>query len=703
LSDPLAELRSRLDAADDRILAAIADRERLVAEIARLKANAFDRLRDLPREEALLARVSEHGRAAGLDAFFVTRVFREIVEHSLRLQQEHLVERQNPDRAAQQRLVIAYQGTAGAYSHLAASRYFGPRSADVAFHGFNSFREMLEAVRDGRADYAVLPIENTTAGSINEAYDLLAQMNLALVGEEVQRVDHCLLALEPVPVAHIRRVFSHPQALAQCSDFLAALDQCHAESFADTAMAAEKVRADQDLSQAAIASEEAGRLYGLHVIKRDIANQKENFTRFVVVAARPVQYDLRIPCKTSLLFATRDEEGALLACLNVFAQYHLNLTKLESRPRPNTPWEYLFYVDFEGNLADPRVQQALRDLTARTSFQRVLGSYPARTTRDAQPAEPRPQTPALAPGPHGTPTGPHAEPSKRAAATARKAAAESPPSLDPAVVQTLEKKPYRLVSRTQRAQDTQIRVRAVVIGGSRPVIIAGPCSVESREQILACARWVRDCGGDLLRGGCFKPRTSPYDFQGLGYDGLDMLEEAARAFDLPIVTEVLHPADVEKVARKADVLQLGARNMQNFALLKEVGRVDRPVLLKRGMMASIDEWLAAAEYILAQGNQQVVLCERGIRTFETATRNTLDLSAIPVVRERTHLPVIVDPSHACGTRRWVPAMTRAALASGADGVMVEFHPDPEKALSDGPQALTFDSFRELARTIRSAG
>jgi len=199
----------------------------------------------------------------------------------------------------------------------------------------------------------------------------------------------------------------------------------------------------------------------------------------------------------------------------------------------------------------------------------------------------------------------------------------------------------------------------------------------------------------LLRGGCFKPRSSPYSFQGLGWEGLELLAEAGRAFGLPIVTEVLAPGDVEGVARVADVLQIGARNMQNFPLLREVGRVPRPVLLKRGMMASLDELLQAAEYILAHGNHQVILCERGIRTFETATRNTLDLSAIPVLRERTHLPIFVDPSHAAGERALVPPMAKGAKAVGAHGIMVEIHPDPATALSDGPQALTFDQFAAL--------
>ncbi len=678
MTPELQKLREQLDSLDSRLVDDLARRLAVVDEIGALKAGGADAIRDVTREEELLTRIVELGQKTGVDGFLLTRIFREILDYSVRRQHQDLLDEHNPERA-ERTLKVAYQGAQGAFSQIAAERHFSPRGVEVNYRGFRTFREALDAVRNGETDYAVLPIENTTAGSINEAYDLLARMNLALVGEEVLKVEHCLLALEPVPVSSIRRVYSHPQALVQCSDYLNSLQDCHVESFADTAMAAQQVARAKDLSQAAIASEEAARIYGLHVIRRDITNQKENFTRFVVVTGQPMRFDERIPCKTSVIFATRDEEGALLQCLNVFHEHRLNLTKLESRPRPNTPWEYLFYVDFRGNVADADVQAALRELTRHTSFLKTLGSYPSRTTRDAQPAEPkRAQRPRA----------------ERAPKTGNDA-------IEPAVLKTLEKAPYKLVSRATRAQNTTITVRNVTIGGERPVMIAGPCSVESRDQILACAKIAHELGVDILRGGCFKPRTSPYSFQGLGYEGLDLLEEAGRLFNLPIITEVMHPADVERVAQKSDILQLGARNMQNFSLLKEIGQADRPVMLKRGLMASIDEWLAAAEYILAHGNQRVILCERGIRTFETATRNTLDLSAVPVVKERTHLPIIVDPSHACGEWRWVPALTRAALACGAHGVMVEFHPDPSKALSDGPQALTFETLGQLMEQIHA--
>jgi 3-deoxy-7-phosphoheptulonate synthase len=225
--------------------------------------------------------------------------------------------------------------------------------------------------------------------------------------------------------------------------------------------------------------------------------------------------------------------------------------------------------------------------------------------------------------------------------------------------------------------------------------MAGPCSVESKEQIEATARFVKDCGAHVLRGGVFKPRTSPYAFQGLGEDGLSLLSAAGRSCGLPIVSEVMAPEQVRLMAAKADILQIGARNMQNFPLLNEVGKIDRPVLLKRGLSSTIEEWLGAAEYILAKGNGQVILCERGIRTFESATRNTLDLSAVVVLRERTHLPVVVDPSHGTGRRAYVAPMAWAARACGAHGLLVEVHPDPDHALSDGDQSLTFDGFRAL--------
>lgn len=262
-------------------------------------------------------------------------------------------------------------------------------------------------------------------------------------------------------------------------------------------------------------------------------------------------------------------------------------------------------------------------------------------------------------------------------------------------------KPYKLVGRDFQAEDTVVRIGAhCVVGGGALAIIAGPCSVESEEQMVTVAQAVADAGATMLRGGAYKPRTSPYAFQGMGEDGLRILREAANEVGLPVVTEVLDVRDAEKVAEWADVLQVGARNMQNFMMLEELGAMDKPILLKRGLSATIEEVLSAAEYVLKGGNRDVLLCERGIRTFETYTRNTLDLAAVAALKQLTHLPVIVDPSHATGRRDLVPIMSRAGIVAGADGIMVEVHQDPEHAKCDGPQSLTPGDFVELMKGVR---
>ena len=261
--------------------------------------------------------------------------------------------------------------------------------------------------------------------------------------------------------------------------------------------------------------------------------------------------------------------------------------------------------------------------------------------------------------------------------------------------------PFTLASVEVGRERTVVNVGGVRVGGGREIVIAGPCSVESRGPLFETARAVKRAGASLLRGGAYKPRTSPYDFQGLGLEALRLLKEASEETGLPVVTEVMATEDVEAVAEHADMLQVGARNMQNFSLLKVLARTPRPVLLKRGPSATIKEWLLAAEYLLAGGNEDVVLCERGIKTFETETRNTLDLAAVARVKELSHLPVLVDPSHGTGRRSLVPAASRAAVAVGADGLIIEVHPNPERALSDGPQSLTLEGFASLMRDLRA--
>ena len=261
-------------------------------------------------------------------------------------------------------------------------------------------------------------------------------------------------------------------------------------------------------------------------------------------------------------------------------------------------------------------------------------------------------------------------------------------------------KPYKLASREVKPVNTVIQADGVSVGSKEIAIIAGPCSVENKDQICTTAKMVKESGANFLRGGAYKPRTSPYSFQGMEEDGLKLLADAKESSGLPIVTEIMNPREINLVIKYADILQVGARNMQNFSLLKELGRVNKPILLKRGMMNTIKEFLMSAEYVLSEGNSNVILCERGIRTFETATRNTLDISCIPVLKKETHLPIIIDPSHATGHWDLVESMSRACIAAGADGLIIEVHPDPVKAFSDGPQSLKPSKFSRLIKNLR---
>lgn len=259
---------------------------------------------------------------------------------------------------------------------------------------------------------------------------------------------------------------------------------------------------------------------------------------------------------------------------------------------------------------------------------------------------------------------------------------------------------YKLANKKFHPEPSIVKVGNVSIGGDELVIMSGPCAIESREQLLQTAHAIKKAGAKILRGGAYKPRTSPYAFQGLEEEGLRFMKEAREETGLPVICEVTSLAAIEASVKYVDMLQIGARNMQNFYLLKEAGKTGLPVLLKRGLSATIEEWLNAAEYIMSEGNPNVVLCERGIRTFETATRNTLDISAVPVIKHKSHLPIIVDPSHATGVRKYVGPLSKCAIAAGADGLMIETHPNPEIALSDGPQSLTFSQFEELCEELR---
>jgi chorismate mutase/prephenate dehydratase len=577
----------------------------------------------------------------------------------------------NPVAISTLTLTAAFEGIEGSYSHAVLEAYAKRRGVKFNPLGCPTYRAVVHAVLSGRAEIGLLPVDNAIAGTIREGYDVLAEYELDPLAEVAWRMEHRLLALPGATLNDITMVDSHPVVLAECGRFLATLRDVRAVPVPDTGVAAREVAAAGDPARAAIASSDAGRRYGLIELANTISDHPENYTRFLMFRApnaRGIAADFEPAAdyavrKTSLVFAVADQPGALGRCLSIFGENGLNVSKLDSKSRLGAEHQFAFYADVEGDIREERFAAALQALRDVTVSLHVIGSY------DATTAPPRERL-------------------------TTNVTIDSTPPKAPAPAKNSWK-----VTRRDPATTARVRVGNVVIGDGHFVVVGGPCSVESREQILATAEYVTSHGATMLRGGVFKPRTSPYSFQGLGWEGMDLLAEAGRAVGVPVVSEVMTIDQVERMSAAVDMLQIGARNMQNFDLLKAVGKTDRPVLLKRGMAASVDDLLAAAEYILSEGNPNVVLCERGIRTFETATRNTLDLSAIPVLRERTHLPIMVDPSHGVGVRRWIIPLCRAAKAVGAHGLLVEVHPNPSEALSDSEQALTFSDFDRMMHEL----
>lgn len=660
------DLRHDVDRIDNDILRLLAERRDVARLIAEAKSSSERPFHDGQREkQVILDRLATADRY-DLDADLVSGVWEQIMAASLRVQFDHAQQRARPKLES---VTVAIQGVEGSNSHRAALELIGT-TAKQSWVSCSRFVDAVAAVKNGQADLAVLPIENTTSGAIAEVYDLLLDTKLSIVGEAKLRVIHCLLGVQGADLGDLKTVHGHPQAVAQCADFLATIPDVEVIYTNDTARAARSIAEINNPTVAAIAGEQAADLYNLEVIRAGINSRATNYTRFVAVSLNAITVEDRVPAKTSVVLSVSNEPGALAEVLDTFASGEIALVKLESRPMPDDPWQELFYLDFEGNLKDPEIVSTLEKVRAKTSYLRVLGSYPSRDLRPHRTSEKKPsirvQEPQI-----------------------------------PAQTGEHESSSYRLAGRDRDRGQSVIDVGGVAFGGPDLVMIAGPCAVESHDQLMSAARGVKAAGANVLRGGCFKPRTSPYSFQGLGWDGVDMLAEAGRVYSMPTITEVGAPEHVEKMAQMVDILQIGARNMQNFALLSEVGLANRPVLLKRGMSASIEELLQAAEYILAGGNQRVILCERGIRTFETSTRNTLDVTAVPVLKRRSHLPVIVDPSHAAGDRELVAPLALAAVGAGAHGLMVEVHSEPDSALSDGPQSLDVAGFEGLMQRLNS--
>lgn len=669
----LSELRSEIDSLDDRLLELMAHRFERVRRVGDLKQEAgTPAIRDPRREAELHDAWAKKAEERGLAPYLAGRILRELTNWSRRSQERSDSASPSSKRASTR---VSFQGARHAHSDLAARKLFASRGgAELDAIPYANFAEAMAALERGEVDYALLPFENSLVGSVPEVGRLISKGACHIVDEEIWEVEHVVAVPPGLAMEDIVAVRSHPVALAQCRRFFEANPSIAVEEWFDTAGAAESIAAHPDGRRAALCSVEAARAHGLEVLVTGVGDRRRNLTRFLLMAREPETPAEGIPATTTLHLKLSHAKGSLHGLLGVFEGQGLNLSRIESRANPDRAFEYSFLIDIETRLDAPEMQGALNEARRHAVSIDILGTYPCRGERAGSPECPAALSDSL-----GAIARPKPEPASQGAVVPAEAKA---------------------VARDEMTTRRSVRVGGVEIGPDQFTLIAGPCAVESEAQLNATAEIVKARGAAILRGGAFKPRTSPHSFQGLRWEGVKLLKETSSRYDIPFVTEVIEPGDVERLAEEADMLQVGARNMQNFPLLRALGRVRTPVLLKRGMSATLDELLLATEYLFAGGNDQVVLCERGIRTFERSTRATLDVSAVPVLKEKCGLPVIVDPSHAAGRRDLVVPLALAAAAAGADGLIVEVHHRPEEALCDKDQALRSEDLDALVAGLQ---
>ncbi|MCE9685305.1 prephenate dehydratase [Shewanella sp. AS16] len=626
---PLNQTREQITALDKDLLALLAKRRSLSLEVARSKEVDVRPIRDTQREKDLLARLVQQGKAQGLDAHFVLSLYQSIIEDSVLNQQAYLHGRANPD-TQKPAYCIAYLGARGSYSYLAATRYCQRRQVEMQDLGCKSFDDIVQAVELGHADYGFLPIENTSSGSINEVYDVLQHTSLSIVGETTIEVGHCLLAKAGTSLSEIKTVYAHPQPISQCSRYLSQHPEFKLEYCSSSAEAMERVAQADDKSVAAIGSVEGGNLYRLEAIEDKLANQKVNQSRFIVVARKAADVPEQLPAKTTLIMATGQKPGALVEALLVLKAQDLNMSKLESRPIPGTPWEEMFYLDIDANLAGDAMQAALKQLERITRFIKVLGCYPSETVKPTQLnnsqllIEPQSQL--------------------------EKTAAEAPQTA------------LLRYSKHYKPQATEISRGPLQLGTGQFAAIAQlklPIEAAELEQL---AKTVKACG-----------------FQAMIIDGLSRQSEPSQSlanirhrlnqFDLCCILTVEHESELTAASQEADILLLSGKLMFNQALLMRAGSLPIPLILERNALASAEDYLAATETILSQGNQQLILCEAGINTFNNASHPSLDLASVVSLKADSHLPVLVNPSHLVSPQA-LPAQALAIKRLDADGIIL---------------------------------
>ncbi|MFQ6371308.1 prephenate dehydratase [Shewanella sp. YIC-542] len=625
----LNQIREQITNVDKSLLELLSQRRQLSLEVARSKEVDIRPIRDTQREKELLARLVKLGREQGLDAHYVLSLYQTIIEDSVLNQQAYLQLRADGSEHKQQ-YIVAYLGARGSYSYLAAHRYCDRRELKMQDMGCHSFDEIIQAVESGHADYGFLPIENTSSGAINEVYDLLQHTNLSIVGETTIEVGHCLLVKPGTQMSQITTIYAHPQPISQCSHYLTQHPQLKRHYCASSAEAMELV-SEGDQTMAAIGSAEGGSLYQLEPLAKNLANQKINQSRFIVVARKAVVVPEQLPAKTTLIMATAQKPGALVDALLVLKAHNLNMSKLESRPIPGTPWEEMFYLDIDGNTAHPNVQHALHELERLTRFLKVLGCYasenvkPTRLENHQLMIEPDSSKQTVA------------TPGSKDMTTAGGTGTDA-----------------RYLRRDDTDKTEVISGELHVGNGSLSAMIA--LNAKAVQHNLAqVALTLREAGFQAV---------ILHQAEHFPAEQLVALRQQLNHAGLQCVIAIQQQQNPAMLQPYADMLLLTGKQMFNDSLLTQLGALNLPVLLERNTMASEQDWLAAAEKLLSCGNQQLMLIEAGIRSFNHPEELTLDLASVINLQAITHLPILINLG-------FIDAALHAQLAQAANRLQVD--------------------------------
>ena len=621
--------REQITSLDNELLTLLSKRRELSLEVARSKEVDVRPIRDTQREKELLERLVQQGREKGLDAHFVISLYQSIIEDSVLNQQAFLHSRANPDTQKQQ-YTVAFLGARGSYSYLAATRYCDRRQVTMVDFGCQSFDDIVNAVESGHADYGFLPIENTSSGSINEVYDVLQHTSLSIVGETTIEVGHCLLAKPGANTAEIKTVYAHPQPISQCSRYLSQHPEFKLEYCSSSAEAMAKVIEADNANVAAIGSAEGGALYKLTAIEDGLANQKINQSRFIVVARKAVGVPTQLPAKTTLIMATGQKPGALVEALLVLKAHNLNMSKLESRPIPGTPWEEMFYIDIDGNLAHQDVQQAIKELERLTRFIKVLGCYPCESVKPTQLS----QAQLLI----------EPDSSKKTELTTTN-------------TNMLEAK----YSRKYKSQDSEVHCKHLQVGGTHFGAFQFVSNPQNETELASLAKQSKEMGFQAII--LHQPSTFIGDSKLKKY--FQIIEQAG----LVSVIYVEHEADIT-CSHLADMVMLSGQNMYNQDLLDQLGCLNLPIIIERNHIASLEDWLSSAQTVLTKGNQQVILCDSGIRSFAKPDTINLDLSSLVAVKQTCHLPIICNISNEDETLGYSQA--KAAKQLQSNGIVLSY-------------------------------